>query len=57
MSVDREGVAGDKGISDRSSRGRVGFWSRPGPPAGLSGLAGRPRYLIDRREEDREGEL
>ena len=33
-------------VSDRSSRGRVGFWSRPGLPAGLSGLTG-PALLPD----------
>src|SRR5947209_797397 len=44
-------------VSDPSSRSRVGFWSRPGSPAGLSSLASRPCCLIGRREEDREGEL
>ena len=45
------------GGSDRSSRGRVGFWSRAGLSAGVSGLTGWPCYLIGRREEDREREL
>jgi hypothetical protein len=41
-------------ISDRSNRGRVGFWSRPGLPAGLSGLTG-PALLPDWSKGGGEG--
>ena len=40
--------------SDRSSRGRVGFRSRPGLPAGLSGLTG-PALLPDWSKGRRRG--